>query len=336
MKKKKFFAYLFAISIPLPILILSLIWTFTYIEENTDQRVPILLYHQLVTLLNKADYYHLPASEFEKQLAWLKANNYHTINLNDLVMIQLDQGRSIDSSINQVPETKDYGLWTDKLIILTFDDGTRDHYLYAFPLLKKYDYTATFFIISSYIDTTLTEKEIKEMSDAGMSIQSHTHTHKYLDELNASEIKKELKMSKTIIESITKKPVNFLAIPGGWYDERVLKIAKEIGYKAICTSDIGTNSLKKSNFVLKRIDVPGTITIDEFKKLFSPSKIAFDHTFRQIRLALRKTIGHHAYSSLWHWYHHSNKTSLFYILTSGIIMGILIIFVIAIRRHKSC
>lgn len=263
-----------------------LIWIFTYLKESNKQKVPVLMYHKLVNSSEDASNYCLPVSEFENQLAWFKKSNFNIINLNTLVMSDFSK------------ETN------KKFAVLTFDDGKKEHYLHAFKLLKQYGYTATFFVISNKIDreSNVGREDLLEMSEAGMSIESHTHTHRCLELLRSDEIIEEYSRSKNIIESITEKPVNYLCIPAGYYSKKTIKLVKETGYKAVCTSDVGTCSLKGSRFMIKRIHVPGTITIEKFSKLFSPTHIAFDNTYRQIRLVFRKIIGHWGYQSFRSWF----------------------------------
>jgi len=285
--RKTIFIYSsFLCLIILPPLVISSVWLAAYFEEHNGQRITILMYHQLVESREKADYYHLPVHVFEKQLAWLRTNHFANISLDTM------------AHIHDHPELRG-----KNLVVLTFDDGSKDHYLHAYPLLRQYDYSGTFFLITSLVGKVLTADEIKDMYRAGMGIGSHTHSHPFLDKLDQEEIRRELMISKSLLESLIGGPVRFLCIPGGWYNDTVLRIAEELNYKLICTSDIGTNPLENAGSALKRIDVPGTITMEKFPELFTPSHIATQSTFRKLRLALRKAIGSDAYTRLWEWYY---------------------------------
>jgi peptidoglycan/xylan/chitin deacetylase (PgdA/CDA1 family) len=102
-----------------------------------------------------------------------------------------------------------------KNVVLFFDDGWRNQYSEAYPILRKFGFTATFGIITSSIsfftsDYGLTEKEILDLNNHGMEIASHSHSHPLLWNLNFSEIKSELTVSKVILEKIVGKVSTFI------------------------------------------------------------------------------------------------------------------------------
>ena len=96
-----------------------------------------------------------------------------------------------------------------KSILITFDDGYKDNYTNAFPILKELNMNATIFVVSSLIngETSMTSQQIKEMSDYGIDIESHTVSHKRLSEMSYNEQLEELSKSKKEIEEITGKSV---------------------------------------------------------------------------------------------------------------------------------
>ncbi len=96
-------------------------------------RVPILLYHSVDC--SKADFFSLFKDDFIDQMYYLKKNGYRTISLTELV----NNKRSI-SQTN--PEGS---------VAITFDDGFKNNYEYAFPILKDFGFTATFFLATDYI-----------------------------------------------------------------------------------------------------------------------------------------------------------------------------------------
>ena len=136
-------------------------------------------------------------------------------------------------------------------IVITIDDGWRSTYTEAWPELKQRKFPFTVFVYPNIIGQTsnaLTWKQIKEMSDAGVDIQSHSLNHPYLtrrkhrsmsDEGYASWLQKELADSRRILEKQTGKKVQFLAYPYGDYDDTVAKSAGKAGYTAALTCDFG-------------------------------------------------------------------------------------------------
>lgn len=133
-------------------------------------KVPILLYHDINQSPDKSGIAVTP-EKFESDLVALKQAGYTTMHFKDLV-----------DCIDRVKP------WPSKPVIITFDDGYTSNYTYAYPLLKKYDMKASFFVIGwsvgkqtmensdEEITPHFTWQEAKEMSDSGLvEIQNHTY-----------------------------------------------------------------------------------------------------------------------------------------------------------------
>ncbi len=126
-------------------------------------------------------------------------------------------------------------------VIVTFDDGLRDNFTEARPILKRLGIPGHIFIATKFIDTwhsnpriphpfpMLTSSDIKTLSSEGLiSIGSHTHTHPCLDELSDLMIYEELQTSKNILENIVKQPVYSLAYPKGRFNVNVQNVARTL------------------------------------------------------------------------------------------------------------
>ena len=140
--------------------------------ENEDIPITILNYHK-VDNMNIA--LSVLPEDFDRQMAYLKENGYNTINTDQLY----------DYMVNgaELPENP---------IMITFDDGYEDNYQNAYPILKKYGFTGTIFIITDFVSNQpnyLTWEQIKEMKANGMDFQSHTASHKSMTELTGSSSK---------------------------------------------------------------------------------------------------------------------------------------------------
>ncbi len=131
---------------------------------------------------------------------------------------------------------------------ITFDDGHLSNYLVAFPKLLEKKLSAEFYVNSSMVGTEnfMSWAQLKEMNDAGMSIQSHGHNHHYISDMTDSEITYELKTSKELIEKNLGNKVIIFAPPGGRTDKRVSRIAKSLGYRCIANSRPGLIPFFKS------------------------------------------------------------------------------------------
>lgn len=128
-------------------------------------------------------------------------------------------------------------------LVITFDDGDRSVYRYAFPILKKYSVKAVVFLIAGYIgkedrwdittvgrSTHLTWDEIKEMKEWGIEFGSHTLSHRNLTKLTPNEILRELGESRTILEEKI-GPIRCISYPFNRVNGEVVGFAKRAGYK---------------------------------------------------------------------------------------------------------
>ncbi len=241
------------------------------VQECRPDRVPALLYHQLISkeqvdrgeIVNHERVYVAYDVSFAEQMEYLHRQGYSTITLDDFLGVR--NGR-------RLPE---------KPIMLTFDDGFMSNYRYAFPILKRYGMKATIFVTPdpssdnfkkyAHTDAPLTPEQIKEMSDYGISIQSHGMTHRYLTDLSSDVIRWELAESKRVLEKMTDKPVRHLAVPSGAYNRLVRRMAKECGYDAVFCMLKGTNNAASDRYALRRLVVARDFTLQEFRKMLQPA-----------------------------------------------------------------
>lgn len=181
-------------------------------------KMPALLFHS-VNRDEENGLSHIHPDLFENFLKLLSKRNIDTATLSEAFL---------DNRINNK-------------IALVFDDGFEDFYTEAFPLLKKYKCTATLFPVTKSIDcdfswdlyskrNNLSSKQIKEISEYGIEIGSHTHSHPDLTRISDKNLKDELSESKKILEDITEKKVIALSFPFGSWNKRVWRTAKTSGY----------------------------------------------------------------------------------------------------------
>ena len=177
--------------------------------------IPVLNYHQI----NDQDHNALtvPVAEFEREMAYLKADGYTSITPEQL-SDHLKYGQPL-------PE---------KPVLITFDDGYRDNYVNAFPILQKYGFTASIFLVSDFMDrfdNYLTWEQVQEMSEAGINMESHTLSHVELAGLPHDELYKQLMGGKLATEWKTLKFVKYMAYPCGSMDEASMTAVKACGYE---------------------------------------------------------------------------------------------------------
>lgn len=211
-------------------------------------RVPILMYHYISAAPAGANAVRtdlsLPPERFEEQLAYLEANGYTSVSLEDLTRA-LQQGTPLP----------------DKPVILTFDDGYRDHYTEAFPALARHGFTGTFFVVTGYLDEERPEylswEQATEMHEAGMDIASHTFTHPDLRNQTVDYLVWQILGSKEAIEARTGEPVRFFCYPVGLYDAQVIEVLKALNFWGAVVTSQGLDHTNDDLFTLQRVRVHG-------------------------------------------------------------------------------
>jgi hypothetical protein len=122
---------------------------------------------------------------------------------------------------------------------ITFDDGHASNYWVAAPLLQENCRTATFFVTAGWIgerDGFMQWSQLLDLVRQGHRVQSHGLTHRFLTKLSDGELATELRGSKAILEDHLEQEIAEISFPGGRYDERVLEMCAEAGYRRAYSS----------------------------------------------------------------------------------------------------
>lgn len=188
-----------------------------------------------------------------------------------------------------------------KTVVVTFDDGYRDNYLCAFPILKHFGFRGTIFLTSDYIgkndvfpmdkdknwdkvmdeDLPLTWEQVLEMKEYGMEFGSHTCSHWHLDELPEMEMVREIVESKRYLEQKLRSRVTSFCYPSGRYNQKVKEAVREAGYiAAVVTPRHG--QLNEDLYSLKRVGIYNNdsgwrfrVKISSFFAVFRDSGLLF-------------------------------------------------------------
>ena len=177
-------------------------------------RIPILMFHYIKDIpsnIHDQLWYKLSYApqKLEALFEYLDKNNIKTLTFWDMKAIL--EGKML------LPE---------RAVILTFDDGHREHYTTVLPLLKKYNLKAVFFIISGKADTDplfVTWDEIRKIAEQGSEIWSHSVNHYAISTLSLSGVRHEVIDSKKQLEAGLGLPIISFCYPMGRYDARVLR-----------------------------------------------------------------------------------------------------------------
>jgi peptidoglycan/xylan/chitin deacetylase (PgdA/CDA1 family) len=257
------------------------------------EKIPILLYHAFCADTDKTkDNFTVTWENFKQQMDYLHLNGYAAVSLAKLM-----ETSDIGYRISQEKQLQD----TRKKVILTFDDGDISNYHFVFPMLKDLGFTATFFVTINEIGKKdrMDWPMIYELSRNGMDVGSHGLTHSFLTAHNNYTLLNELVMSKQILEKYTRKRVDFLSIPQGFYSKRVLAIAKDVVFKAVCVSDVGYNDFSSENlFLLKRFTMRRGYRLKAFKSIVHGAPKVIITASENLRSSLRRLLGYQVYDKL--------------------------------------
>lgn len=215
--------------------------------------IPILFYHKIDypppdALLRGA---YTPPPRFARQMAFLKK-----------------QGTVFYTAAELINYLGEHGSFPPNGLAVTFDDGWRDNYENAFPILQRYGIKATIFLVSSCVGEVstkavaegegarahLTRAQILEMSKHGIEFGSHSVNHRLLHQLSLPEVKFEVEESQRQIEDLLGKPCQTFAYPAGFLTEEVQRIVAQAGYLTAFSTSYGpTDALDL--YALNRVEI---------------------------------------------------------------------------------
>jgi len=225
----------------------------------------ILLYHQISDLPAALDPYGISVTpdDFARQMAYLHDNGYRVMRLSDAVRALRD-GETLPQ----------------KAVTITFDDGYRDNLTHALPVLQRYDFPATVYLVAERVGESavwdaphgeqlplLTWNEIRQMQAAGVEFGSHTRTHAALDTLDAEQARWELCTSREIIADNLNAPPVTIAYPYEQFTGQTQTIAAQCGYLGAC----GTSRMAETLFNLWRVEIgKAEADFSRFERKLSP------------------------------------------------------------------
>ncbi len=217
------------------------------VVEKGKITVPILLYHHITTALDGSRYNIDPAI-FDEQMKWLYDNHYETINVSDVASLILNGG--------QLPR---------RAVVITFDDGNVDIYQNAFPILEKYGFVATFYIVDRYINgkDMISTDQVKELIEKGWEIGSHSKYHTNLTSTTA-DLEAEIRLSKLDMEERLGVPINSFAYPFGLVNENVIGKTIRSGYTSAVGLGESVTHGKIDLFYLNRREVQADFDMAKF------------------------------------------------------------------------
>ena len=274
----------------------------------------ILTYHR-VNDWHPEDLLSVPVGRFREQMEYLVANGWRVIPLTDAVE-QLSKANGVTSDKLQVtsdsapaprppgPPLTRAGAGTppasQKVVVITFDDGYADNYWQAYPILREHEFPATLFVASGLMDRHepmpryvtgtvqhdrgLSWNEIRTMQAGGIEIGAHSMTHADLTALSLADARREIAGSKRQIEQETGRAVSAFAYPKGRLNAQVVRLVREAGFMSGCSEHVGANQPGEDLYRLRRTEISGFDTIEDFEKKLAG---AYDWLHRTVQLTTR-------------------------------------------------
>src|SRR5438270_13478699 len=209
---------------------------------------------------------------FRQQMRYLAMTGYAVVPLRDIYEYAAGKRESLPKNA----------------VAITIDDGWRSTYTEAFPELKKRHFPFTVFVYPKIIGQTayaLTWKQIREMADAGVDIESHSYSHPFLtrrrnasfdDKQYSDWQQKELVESKKILEKQTGQAVNFLAYPYGDYDHFLVANVRSAGYEAALTCEYGPVTRGMNPFRLRRVVIDKRMDFTAFRRYLGARQLPLE------------------------------------------------------------
>jgi len=219
-------------------------------------RIPILMYHSISDdAENGSNSYYLTSTSarvFAEQMQFLHSSGYQAVSL--------DQAFGLSHSMQRAKMP----------VVITFDDGYKNFYTTAYPVLRQYDFTATVFLPTSYIGPNagyfkgkpcLSWQEIHELHRARIRFGSHTVTHPQLRSVSNHQRVDEIQRSKDILEQELGDAVNSFCYPFAFpehdqsFCRRLRLELTQAGYEYGVTTIVGVAESEDDKLFLRRLPI---------------------------------------------------------------------------------
>ena len=205
--------------------------------------VPVLMYHSVGE--EKGNDAVISRERFQQHMAYLYEHHYHTITLDELYAY-LQYGHPLPA----------------RPVVITFDDGYRDTYETALPILRQYGFKGVLFIPADEIGRRLTQDELLAMRAAGWDIDAHSYTHRSLSPLSAAEQEREIARSKAVLDQALQQDTRYFCYPNGSYDPTTLRLLQKYGFVLAVTTEPGWARPGDNLFTLPRVWLGNEVDLD--------------------------------------------------------------------------
>lgn len=230
--------------------------------QTEKKKIPILMYHSISQqAAPKFKRFALAPTLFNEHMTYLHQHAYTPITVTHFVQALTQGGSTLPANP----------------VLLTFDDGFSDFYTEALPVLQRYNFVATLYIVTAYINETsrwlqregeatrpmLTWDQVVSISKAGIECAGHTHTHPELDTLPLSRAREEIVQCKRLLEQYIGQEVLSFAYPYGYHTTGIKQLVKDAGYTSACAVKYEMCTETTDPFALTRLIVNADMSTHE-------------------------------------------------------------------------
>ncbi|MBP7832362.1 MAG: polysaccharide deacetylase family protein [Candidatus Levybacteria bacterium] len=215
-------------------------------------RVPILMYHYVEYVKDEKDTTRIALNTFP-----------HVLDLQ--IQTLKNAGFTFLTNKQLTEYLNGNGVLPEKSVVLTFDDGYRDFYTDAYPILKKHNAPATQYVVSGFFNDQnyMTHQQVLEIAKEELvEIGVHTETHPWLAEKNKSFLQKEVLESKHKLEKLIDQEIVSFAYPYGSFDVASIDTVKKAGFTSAVSVIPGIIHNQDTKYFLYRLR-PGKRVGDE-------------------------------------------------------------------------
>jgi peptidoglycan/xylan/chitin deacetylase (PgdA/CDA1 family) len=237
-------------------------------DQLEIKKIPILMYHSVSDHATpKYSPFAISPTLFAQQMEYLRQHNYTPITVTRFMEIRAGGEQPLPA----------------KPVLLTFDDGLEDFYTGALPILQQYNFPATLYVVTGFMNGTsrwlLSEGEgnrpmlswgqLAEIQAAGVECGGHTQTHPQLDTVSLARAKDEITQCKKILEDHLGQTIRSFAYPYGYHTNAVKQAVQDAGYTSACAVKYEMCSENTDRFALKRLMVGPTTNLTALEALLT-------------------------------------------------------------------
>lgn len=259
--------------------------------EIRKKLIPVLLYHSVANEVEPGfRRWSVHPDLFAAHLGYLRDRGYVPVTVTQLAAAIADRGRGL-------PE---------RPVAITFDDGLADFYTGAWPILRRYEFRSTLYVVTGYVGGAsrwlaaegegnrpmMTWAQVNEVCADGVDCGAHSHTHPQLDTLSLDSVRTEIVLSKEMLERNLGRPATSFAYPHGYYSANVRRLVQEAGFSSACGVKHAMSALTDDRFALSRIIVSSDVDVESFGRLLTGHGLSI-------------APGERMQTKMWRWYRRS-------------------------------